>query len=47
MEKQSTKTMNYNKETPAKAKQEVSAVPFKLKGSPMYRNFGVGGKPKK
>ena len=38
--------MNYKKETPAKAKQEVSAVPFKLKGSPMYRNFGVGGKPK-
>ena len=39
--------MNYKKETPAKAKQEVSAAPFKLKGSPMYRNFGVGGKPKK
>ena len=39
--------MTYNKPTPAKAKQEVSAVPFKLKGSPMYRNFGVGGKPKK
>ena len=26
---------------------DQSAVPFKLKGSPMYRNFGVGGKPKK
>jgi len=25
----------------------ISAVQFKLKGNPMYRNFGIGGKPKK
>jgi len=24
-----------------------SAVKFKMKGNPMYRNFGIGGKPKK
>ena len=24
-----------------------SAVMFKMKGNPMYRNFGIGGKPKK
>ena len=23
-----------------------SVVKFKLKGNPMYRNFGIGGKPK-
>jgi hypothetical protein len=24
-----------------------SAVPFKMRGNPMFRNFGIGGKPKK
>ena len=37
----------YENDPAEKINQSASIATFKLKGNPMYRNFGIGGKPKK
>tara|TARA_R110002012_G_scaffold150224_1_gene309525 strand:- start:28 stop:876 length:849 start_codon:yes stop_codon:yes gene_type:complete len=36
-----------NTTTDKEKDEETSSLPFKMRGSPFFRNYGIGGKPKK